>query len=284
MSKLILILIISAILLFTVGISLFLSGCHEVLRPNCFGLEKKAAKVSQYPLETKKCALCANLIQTSEGEQCEAFKHFDCFTPKVILEYKPISNNINNNTVVNNYNNNNTNNTNFSKNNIKNSNNNGNYVNNNDNNKNNEARNSTNFCTVSYTQETFDKKETALESAEKAYPRDKEYKIYFNPKSSECKFAQSLETLAIVGLVFLLLFGVIAITLLVLFVKRIVEICREKKEKEKHCVLADAKVLQNDVQRKVSGFERESDKRLNTRVSTGLNPQYENLYEIKPMP
>jgi len=86
MSKLFIILITLIIIFFTIGLSLFLCGCHDIIRPKCYNYIKKEVVISEYNTDIKKCTVCANFIETSDGKLCEAFKYYDCYSPKVVFK------------------------------------------------------------------------------------------------------------------------------------------------------------------------------------------------------
>ncbi len=88
MSKIsILITFISLIITLIIGISLFLSGCHPILRPYCNDFIRKEVEIAKFNYTTEKCAYCENFIKTSEGDICIKFTYFNCYTPYIILKF-----------------------------------------------------------------------------------------------------------------------------------------------------------------------------------------------------
>lgn len=85
MNKFIFILIIISFIALSLGVSLFLTGCHDLLKPDCFQYHKKEVIVFNYTLEPQYCQLCENNTQTGKEVKCNNNK--ECFTALIILKF-----------------------------------------------------------------------------------------------------------------------------------------------------------------------------------------------------
>lgn len=72
---------------FIIGITTYLTGCHDILQPNCLRFWKTEGKVIDHYTVLRTCTVCVAYIYLRKSTICTRYNTYDCYDSYVTFEF-----------------------------------------------------------------------------------------------------------------------------------------------------------------------------------------------------